>query len=495
MSVRDPFPRLTPEEAAAFIRPDAVLGLSGFGAAGSPKALPRALAARALQAKATGTPMRLKLLTGASTGPDVDDALAAADAVAWRAPFQASKAMRDDINAGITAFVDMHLSHVPQMIEYGFFGALEFVVVEASEVTADGRVFLTTAGGLTPSLLRHAQHVIIERNRRLPARVSGLHDVVVLKRPPERRPVPIARPLDRVGVPFAVVDPGRILGVIETDLPDGMAPMGPAGDEAQRIAGHIARFLVEEHRSGRLSPVGLPFQAGVGNLSDAVMRALGASELPPFEMYTEVLQDSVVDLMRQGRCTGASTCALYLTDPAMASVAAELDFFEPRIVIRPQEISNNPSIIRQLGVVSLNTVLEVDLYGCANSTHVCGTQIMNGIGGSGDFVRNAALNILMTPSVAKKGAITSIVPMVSHVDHNEHSTQIVVTEQGVADLRGKGPMDRARLLIENCAHPEWRDWLRRYVAAAPQGHLRHDLGRCFELHRALLEHGTMKAAL
>lgn len=495
MSVRDPFPRLTPDEAAAFIRPDAMLALSGFGASGSPKALPRALAARAQQSRAQGRPMRLRLLTGASTGPDVDDALAAADAVAWRAPFQSSKAMREDINAGITAFVDMHLSHVPQMIEYGFFGALEFVVVEASDVTADGRVFLTTAGGLTPSLLRHAQHVIIELNRRLPARVAGLHDVLVLERPPMRRPVPISRPLDRVGVPFAVTDPRRIVGVIETDEPDGMSPYPPAGAEAQAIAQHIARFLVEEHRSGRLSPVGLPFQAGVGALSDAVMRALGASALPPFEMYTEVVQDSVIDLMRLGRCTGASTSALYLTDAVMGGVAAELDFFEPRIVIRPQEVSNNPSIIRQLGVISLNTVLEADLYGCANSTHVAGAQIMNGIGGSGDFVRNAALNILMTTSTAKGGAVTSIVPMVSHVDHNEHSTQIVVTEQGLADLRGRGPMERARLLIDQCAHPEWRDYLRRYVAQAPQGHLKHDLGRCFELHRALLEHGSMKAAL
>jgi acyl-CoA hydrolase len=77
------------------------------------------------------------------------------------------------------------------------------------------------------------------------------------------------------------------------------------------------------------------------------------------------------------------------------------------------------------------------------------------------------------------------------VDHNEHSVQVVVTEQGLADLRGLGPIERARTIIERCAHPMYRDYLRNYLESAPMGHIRHDLNRCFELHRNLLETGSM----
>jgi acyl-CoA hydrolase len=116
---------------------------------------------------------------------------------------------------------------------------------------------------------------------------------------------------------------------------------------------------------------------------------------------------------------------------------------------------------------------------------------MNGIGGSGDFTRNAYLSIFMCPSIAKGGKISAIVPFCSHVDHNEHSVQIIVTEQGLADLRGLGPMARAHALIENCAHPMYRPYLRKYVESCPPGHIRHDLSRCFELHLNLLRTGQM----
>ena len=69
--------------------------------------------------------------------------------------------------------------------------------------------------------------------------------------------------------------------------------------------------------------------------------------------------------------------------------------------------------------------------------------MMNGIGGSGDFTRNAYISIFTCPSVAKEGKISAIVPMVSHLDHSEHSVNIIITEQGVADLRGKSPKERA----------------------------------------------------
>lgn len=156
-----------------------------------------------------------------------------------------------------------------------------------------------------------------------------------------------------------------------------------------------------------------------------------------------------------------------------------------------RKISNNPEIIRRLGVIALNVGLEFDIYGHANSTHVAGVDLMNGIGGSGDFERNAYLSIFMAPSIAKEGKISTVVPMCSHVDHNEHSVKVIITEQGIADLRGLSPLQRARTIIDNCAHPMYRDYLHRYLENAPGGHIHHDLSHVFDLHRNLIATGSM----
>ena len=222
------------------------------------------------------------------------------------------------------------------------------------------------------------------------------------------------------------------------------------------------------------------------------MAGLGESdEIPPFMMYSEVFQDAVLDLMVKGKLVGASATSLTLSPNKMKQLYDNIDFFAPRIVLRPQELSNNPGVIRRLGVITTNTALEVDIYGHVNSTHVCGLNMMNGIGGSGDFTRNGFLSIFMCPSIQKDGKISTIVPMCTHQDHNEHSVQVVVTEQGVADLRGLAPIERAHSLIDNCAHPAYRDYLKRYVENSPPGHIRHDLAKCFELHLNLMREGSM----
>jgi propionyl-CoA:succinyl-CoA transferase len=260
---------------------------------------------------------------------------------------------------------------------------------------------------------------------------------------------------------------------------------------SQRIAGHVVDFLLDELHLGRIPADFLPLQSGVGNVANAVMAGLGESDVPPFYMFSEVYQDALVDLMVNERLLGASTTSLTLSEPQLQRVYADMDFFAPRIVLRPQELTNNPGVVRRLGVIAINTALEMDIYGNANSTHVTGTHLMNGIGGSGDFVRNAYLSILVCPSIAKGGKISAVVPMVSHVDHNEHSVQVLATEQGLADLRGLGPMERARMVIEKCAHPAYREYLHDYIARSPVAHIPHDLTRCFELHRNLMEHGEM----
>jgi propionyl-CoA:succinyl-CoA transferase len=491
-SGKSPFPTLTAEEAAELVPQAAMVAFSGFTAAGAAKAVPKALAARARRLHEAGRPFQISVLSGASTGPSLDDALAEADAIRWRAPYQSSAALRKRINDGRVAFVDMHLSHVPQSVLQGFFGPVDVAVVEATELTPDGRVYLTSSIGASPTFLQVAKKVILEVNRHHPRRISEMADIVIPKPPPHRAAIDLDHPLQRIGKTYARVDPEKVVGVVQTNLPDELGGFDPADPTSRAIAGHVVRFLLDERAAGRIPAELLPLQSGVGNIANAVMEGLGDNpDVPNFTMYTEVLQSAGFELMKRGRLLGASTCALALTPAQMKTLGEQLDFFAPRVVLRPQEISNNPAVLRQLGVIALNTALEVDLYGHVNSTHVCGQTMMNGIGGSGDFTRNAYLSIFMCPSVAKGGRISTVVPMCAHVDHNEHSVQVIVTEHGLADLRGLAPAERARRLIDRCAHPLYRDYLQRYVREAGPGHIRHDLDRCFELHQNLLRLGAM----
>jgi propionyl-CoA:succinyl-CoA transferase len=492
MAGRHPFPILTPEEAAELIPHGSTVAFSGFTPAGAAKAVPKALAARARRLHDAGQPFQIRVLTGASTGASLDDALADADAVSWRAPYQSSGPLRKRINDGRVAFVDMHLSHVPQSVLFGFFGPVQTAVIEATEVTADGKVYLTTSIGASPTFLQVAERVILEVNRRPPRRISDMADIIIPPPPPRRPALDLDHPLQRLGTTHACVNPEKIAGIVETDAADELGGFDAADEASRAIARHVVEFLLEERAARRIPPEFLPLQSGVGNIANAVLEGLGDNpDVPNFLMYTEVLQASAFELMRRGRLLGASTCGLTFTAAQMQTLSENLDFFAERIVLRPQEISNNPALLRQLGVISMNAALEVDLYGHVNSTHVTGRTMMNGIGGSGDFARNAYLSIFMCPSVAKGGRVSTVVPMCPHVDHNEHSVQVIVTEQGLADLRGLAPRERAELMIDRCAHPAYRDYLRRYVHEAGPGHIRHDLSRCFELHQNLLRDGAM----
>ncbi|MGC8641812.1 MAG: succinate CoA transferase [Isosphaeraceae bacterium] len=486
------FPILTPDEAAELIPHGAMVGVSGFTPAGAPKAVPRALAQRARALHEAGQPFQIRLLSGASTGEACDDRLGLADALSWRAPYMTSVPLRELANRGQLDYVDMHLSHVSQMIMEGFLGRVDVAIIEATEITHDGRVYLTTGIGNAPTFLKKAERVIIELNAYHSPRIRELADIIVLPTPPYRLPLQIHDPLDRIGRRFAEVDLSRVVGVVHTNEPDGGRGFAPPDETSRKIAGHVSRFLLEEMAAGRIPPMFLPLQSGVGNVCNAVVGELAArDDFPKFKVYTEVLQDSMIDLILSGSVIAASSCSLTLTDLKLKFLYDYFDEFADRIVLRPQEISNNPGIARRLGVIATNTAIEVDIYGHANSTHFFGTQIMNGLGGSGDFERNAYLSIFMCPSTAKGGRISTVVPMCSHVDHSEHSVQIIATEQGLADLRGLSPIVRARRIIDCCAHPAYRDYLHHYLESAPMGHIRHDLRRCFELYINFQEQGAM----
>lgn len=483
---------MTADEAAALIKHNDNVGFSGFTAAGCPKVVPVALAKRAEAEHAKGNPFQIGMFTGASTGDSIDGSLARAHAVKFRTPYQSSKDMRNAINSGEVKYFDMHLSQLAQEIRYGFFGQVDFAIIEACDITEDGEIVPTCGVGITPTVARLAKTVIVELNRWHPKEMRGMHDIAELPNPPHRREIGVYSVKDRMGIDCVKVDPSKII-VVETNTPNEGGGFSPVDEITAKIGENVANFFVKEMAEGRMPKTFLPVQSGVGNIANAVLAAMGQSkEIPDFEVYTEVIQDAVISLMESGRVKFASGCSLTVSNPVIEKIYKNLEFFKERLVLRPSEFSNNPGIVRRLGIIAINTALEADIYGNINSTHVTGSKMMNGIGGSGDFTRSAYVSVFVTPSVAKDGKISAFVPMVSHQDHSEHSVKIIISEYGIADLRGKCPKERAEAIIENCVHPEYRPLLREYLARSEQGQTPVDLYDGFAFHEAFMETGDMR---
>lgn len=490
------YAELTAEEAAEFIKNDFVVGIGGFSSVGTPKAVPTALAAKAEAEHAKGNEFRVGLITGGATGDPIDGALARAHAVKFRTPFQSHKDMRAAINRQEVQYFDLNLSHVAQDLRYGFLGHMDVAIIEASSITPDGEVVPTSSVGISPTICAAADKIIIELNAHHPEAIRGMHDIYEPANPPYRREIPIFTPGDRIGHEAIKVDPGKVLGVVRTDLPDTIAAFTEPNPVTTKIGLNVAEFLINELHKGIIPKEFLPLQSGVGNIANAVLGALGeCKDIPPFTMFTEVIQNSVIPLMESGRVSFASGSSLTLSDDMLERVYGNLDFFKGKLMLRPQEITNHPELIRRMGIIAINTALEVDIFGNVNSTNVSGQKIMNGIGGSADFARNSFLSIFTCPSVAKGGVISAIVPMVAHTDSNEHSVKIIATEYGVADLRGKSPLQKAHAIIENCAHPDYKQLLWDYLKLMEgKCHTPATLSKAFAMHLALAETGDMRNA-
>jgi succinyl-CoA:acetate CoA-transferase len=487
---------MSADEAAALIRNGDNIGMSGFTGSGYPKDIPPALARRMDRLRESGDPLRVGVFTGASTGPELDGALAKANGMQVRLPYQSDPAVRKRINDGDMEYIDIHLSHVGQYMEYGFLGKLDLAVIEVAAIYEDGRAIPSTSLGNNKSWLECADRVILEVNEWQSIDLEGMHDVYYgLDVPPRREPIPLTRAGQRIGSPYLHIPMEKVIAVVETNAPDRNTAFKEPDLPSMQIAGHILEFLEWEVKKGRMPADLLPLQSGVGNIANAVLFGLQQGKFNNLTAYTEVIQDGMIALLKSGKMTSASATSFSLGPDMISEVYGNLRNYRRSIVLRTQDISNNPGIIRRLGVISMNAMIEADLYGNVNSTHIMGTKIMNGIGGSGDFARNAYMSIFMAPSLAAKGAISTIVPMVSHVDHTEHDTQIMVTDRGLADLRGLSPKQRARLVIEKCAAEEFKPVLQDYFERAQKSgtgqHTPHILGEAHGFHERYMKTGTM----
>ena len=482
---------VTAEEAAAFIKPGMSIGMSGFTASAYPKAIPLALAERMKK-----EPFTVDIWTGASTGPELDDTLAAVHGIKKRLPYQTDNILRSEINDGSVDYLDLHLSESAQLARVGYLGKLDLAIVEAVAITEEGNIIPSTSLGNAASYVQQADIVIGEVNTTQPLELEGMHDVYVPLDPPNRLPIPIVQADDRVGTPFIPCTPDKIKYIVPCDIKDGTRDLAAIDENSKKMSHFTLEFLNAEIKAGRMPKNLLPLQSGVGNVANAVMAGFVDSDLEDLTVYTEVIQDGMLDLIDAGKLNFASGTAFSPSPAGMERFYKDVEKYKKYLLLRPQEISNSPEVVHRLGVIAMNTALEVDIYGNVNSTHVTGTKMMNGIGGSGDFARNAFLTIFYTPSVAKNGAISSVVPMCSHVDHTEHDVDVIITEQGIADLRGLAPRARALEIINNCVHPDYKpvllDYYKRAVEATKHAHTPHIIKEALSFHEKFIETKSMK---
>ena len=482
----------TAEAAAALIKPGMNIGTSGFTPAGYPKCVPMALAARMKE-----NPFKVNLWTGASVGKELDGALAEVNGIAKRLPYQTNDSVRKQINSGQIQYTDLHLSHVAQMSRYGYLGGdVDVAIVEACAITEDGHIVPTTSLGNAASFVQSAKMVIVEVNVSQPLELEGMHDVYIPLDPPNRQPVPLTKVDDRIGTPYIPCDPSKIVAIVPCDIPDFVRPLAAIDDDAKAMSSHLIKFFQKEIAAGRLPENLLPLQSGVGSVANAVVCGLVDSPFSNLTVFTEVIQDGMFDLIDAGKLEFASGTSLTPSPDGLKRFYEKIADYRKKIVLRPQEIANSPETARRLGIIAMNTAIEFDIYGHVNSTHIMGSKMMNGIGGSGDFARNGKLTFFFTSSIAKNGDISSIVPMCSHIDHTEHDVDVFVTEQGVADVRGLSPKERAQVIIDNCAHPTYRpmlqDYLDRAIAATKNAHTPHLMDEALSWHARFLKTGTMK---
>ncbi|KAJ3894512.1 acyl-CoA carboxylate CoA-transferase [Lentinula edodes] len=503
------------EDLVPLFKNDDYIGWSGFTGVGYPKTLPTAIAdhieSNNLQSD-PATKKKFNLFVGASVGPEVEDRWAALDMIARRYPHQVGKETSKGINAGRIEFADKHLSMFPQDLTYGFYSLrkkhgdptkpLDWAIVEATAITEEGYIVPGASVGASPEILQSAEKIIIEVNTRIPS-LEGLHDINHSWIPPHRQPYLITHPSDRIGLTAIPIDPDRVVAVIEGNKPDNTGENAPETAESRAIAKHLIEFLSGEVDAGRLPRSLLPLQSGIGNVANSIIGGLAEGPFDNVQVWTEVLQDTFLQFFDSGKLDFATATSIKFSPNGFDHFYKNWVNYKDRLLLRSQQVANSPELIRRLGVIAMNTPLEVDIYAHANSTNALGSRMLNGLGGSADFLRNAKISIMHTPSTrptkTDPTGISCIVPFASHIDQTEHDLDVIVTEQGLADVRGLSPRERAPIIIEKCAHPDYKELLHEYYDRSLHeclkrgaGHEPHMLRNAFKFHTNFMEHGTMK---
>ena len=469
------------ETAAEMIFDGAVVSASGYTAVGDPKATFYALAEKA---KADGT--KIHLVTAAQMSKGAETALVDAGALISRAPFVVCPAVSKAANAGSIKYTEAAMSKMPRLVEDGCFGSIDFAIIEALDVSEDGDVTPTTSIGMNSQFCRQARYIILEINRTQPEALSGIHDILET---PYHMGQQLKAVNERVGKTTFKIDLSKVVAVVFSDIPDEEpAPVNITAQESA-ICSNLMEFL-ECNFDGRSLP---PLQTGIGGVSLAILNALSKSDYENIKFYCGALQEPMLDMLESGKASQISGGAFAMTQAGQkrfseikeemdsiadlrislnGGTAHEGDRLADKLVLRNMEVANSLIATSSVGLIALNTGIEMDIYGNLNTSHILGRKVVNGIGGGASFAECSALSVMLMPSARKDGAISTFVESTGHVDIVHHDVDVVISEQGIADLRGKTDIEAAQLIISNCVHPDYKDKLADYLdeAIARGGH-------------------------
>jgi succinyl-CoA:acetate CoA-transferase len=403
--------------------------------------------------------------------------------------------LKKEINSQRIEYLDTPLGFFYQSIRAGEFGNLDLAIIEAVGITEDGNLIPSYRVSDMPNFANQAKQVIIQLNTYYPLEFEGMHDIFLPQNPPQRKIIPITRVDDRIGTPYIPLNPEKIKYIVPSEVSETIDVNERIDEASIKISANLLAFLRQEVSKGRLPQNLLPIEIGLGSIPSAVLSQLKNSCFEGLEFYSAILDDKILDLIDSGKVRAVSCSQMLLSHRGEEKLLKNLDFYKRYITLRPIEITDCPEIIMRLGLLALNGAIEVDIYGHVNSSHITSGDVISGIGGVSEFAMNAYLSVILLPSITKNGKVSCIVPMVSHVDIPEHGVDVIVTEQGVADLRGLTPRERAEKIIEFCAHPIYKPFLRKYFEKAKEnggGHEPHEMEEALSFHQRFLRTGSMK---
>ena len=485
---QSPLNRVVPvEKAAAAICDGMTVAMSGYAMAGYPKAVVAELVRRRM----AGEDLAIHLVTGANV-PALDEQLGGAGILARRTPMCAHPSLARQVNAGSVHYVEQQMNKMPRLIESGRLGPIDVAVIEALGIDDQGGLIPTTSSGLSHLLAAAAETIIVEINTAQPEQLAELHDIYIPEKSAQVQPIPLASVRQRIGRPTIPVDPAKIRAIVIHESAERAVPPPAGTPETDRIARHLFDFLeIERHRAfgGRLPPL----QMGFGSLATSIARSLAQSSFQDLEFYCGGAGEAILELLVSGQAAAVSTAGLEMSE-RVAEIIRTTPGLSDRLVLRNGDVINHAETIGRMRLVALNTGIEIDVYGNVNSSHILGSRVVNGIGGGANFAQNAGLSVILLPSTGKSGAISTIVPMVSHQDICEHDVDVVITEHGVADLRGLDDSERADAIICHCTAGAYQAQLAAYIQKARTtcgGHHPQLPEDAFAWHRRLAGQGSM----
>ena len=478
------------DKAVAVIQDGMTVATTGNAFSGFPRTVLLAMAER-LSARN----QKVAVFCAGALGREVEEAFDQGNVVYRRLGSLGSTSARKAVVEGRMRFLDVKSGLFPLQVARGDYGSVDVALIEAVAITKDGHIVPSTALIDGPRWVQCAERVVVEINPWISAKLEGFHDVFLPDPQPGARPIPLHAMDQQIGTPHMVVEGDKIYAIVETTAPMPAAEKVREPNEVNRqIAGNFVRFLESEMETGKLPTPPPPLELGIGALAEVILERLKASGLKSLSLYLPGVTEGVLDLIDAGKVAFVAATNLRMGKTGLNRFFTNIERYRS-IILRPLDVINNGDVIRRMNVIALNAAIEVDVLGQVNSSHLMGVKIVGGIGGAYDYARNARLSVFLTPSTAKGGDISCVVPLVSHVDHTEHDADVIITERGVADVRGLDPMERAVAIIQLCSHPEYRQELVHYLEKAKRqtgGRQPIVMAEAFSFHQRFAAHETMK---